>query len=206
MHDISSVWWVLVYGCVMLELRMFMFAEYLQFLGIACFFSWVLGVLTLLRFLLQCCCSTYNHWWERSYKLCISKLSWFDWQWEDYCKPKLYYLGVILTLLPGYLTWVNCRILVLVHWRNMVLVLVVHVAFMERLVCILSFCHHWSVLQIWKRNLSFHCGTLADVHLDCEAKIAKFLGTPDSILYSYGISTIFSVIPAFCKKGDIIVA
>jgi len=48
-------------------------------------------------------------------------------------------------------------------------------------------------------------GTI-DVHLDCEAKIAKFLGTPDSILYSYGISTIFSVIPAFCKKGDIIVA
>uniref|UniRef100_A0ACD5VLQ1 Uncharacterized protein n=1 Tax=Avena sativa TaxID=4498 RepID=A0ACD5VLQ1_AVESA len=48
-------------------------------------------------------------------------------------------------------------------------------------------------------------GTI-DVHLDCEAKIANFLGTPDSILYSYGISTIFSVIPAFCKKGDIIVA
>lgn len=48
-------------------------------------------------------------------------------------------------------------------------------------------------------------GTL-DVHLDCESKIAKFMGTPDSILYSYGISTIFSVIPAFAKKGDIIVA
>ncbi|XP_038974616.1 long chain base biosynthesis protein 1b-like [Phoenix dactylifera] len=48
-------------------------------------------------------------------------------------------------------------------------------------------------------------GTI-DVHLDCETKIAKFLGTPDSVLYSYGISTIFSVIPAFCKKGDIIVA
>jgi serine palmitoyltransferase len=54
-------------------------------------------------------------------------------------------------------------------------------------------------------NLTFQC-ILADVHLDCESKIAKFLGTPDSILYSYGISTIFSVIPAFCKKGDIIVA
>ncbi|OVA20458.1 Aminotransferase [Macleaya cordata] len=47
-------------------------------------------------------------------------------------------------------------------------------------------------------------GTI-DVHLDCESKIAKFLGTPDSILYSYGISTMFSAIPAFCKKGDIIV-
>ncbi|KAJ4976377.1 hypothetical protein NE237_001483 [Protea cynaroides] len=48
-------------------------------------------------------------------------------------------------------------------------------------------------------------GTI-DVHLDCEERIAKFLGTPDSILYSYGISTMFSAIPAFCKKGDIIVA
>nr|DAD37762.1 TPA_asm: hypothetical protein HUJ06_008403 [Nelumbo nucifera] len=47
-------------------------------------------------------------------------------------------------------------------------------------------------------------GTI-DVHLDCETRIAKFLGTPDSILYSYGISTMFSAIPAFCKKGDIIV-
>ncbi|KAK4277449.1 hypothetical protein QN277_015447 [Acacia crassicarpa] len=44
-----------------------------------------------------------------------------------------------------------------------------------------------------------------DVHLDCEARIAKFLGTPDSILYSYGFSTMFSAIPAFSKKGDIIV-
>jgi serine palmitoyltransferase len=47
-------------------------------------------------------------------------------------------------------------------------------------------------------------GTI-DVHLDCEARIAKFLGTPDSILYSYGLSTMFSAIPAFCKKGDVIV-
>ncbi|KAK7291091.1 hypothetical protein RIF29_05978 [Crotalaria pallida] len=48
-------------------------------------------------------------------------------------------------------------------------------------------------------------GTI-DVHLDCEARIAKFLGTRDSILYSYGLSTMFSAIPAFSKKGDIIVA
>ncbi|KAL7210852.1 hypothetical protein ACSBR2_013846 [Camellia fascicularis] len=45
-----------------------------------------------------------------------------------------------------------------------------------------------------------------DVHLDCEARIAKFLGTPDCILYPYGLSTMFSAIPAFSKKGDIIVA
>ncbi|KAH9601984.1 hypothetical protein KSS87_016420 [Heliosperma pusillum] len=48
-------------------------------------------------------------------------------------------------------------------------------------------------------------GTI-DVHLDCEARISKFLGTPDSIIYSYGLSTNFSTIPAFSKKGDIIVA
>lgn len=48
-------------------------------------------------------------------------------------------------------------------------------------------------------------GTI-DVHLDCESRIAKFLGTPDSILYSYGLSTMFSAIPCFSKKGDIIVA
>ncbi|XP_059635163.1 long chain base biosynthesis protein 1-like isoform X1 [Cornus florida] len=47
-------------------------------------------------------------------------------------------------------------------------------------------------------------GTI-DVHVDCEARIATFLGTPDSILYSYGLSTMFSAIPAFCKKGDIVV-
>ncbi|KAJ0039661.1 hypothetical protein Pint_27587 [Pistacia integerrima] len=47
-------------------------------------------------------------------------------------------------------------------------------------------------------------GTI-DVHLDCEARIARFLGTPDSILYSYGLSTMFSAIPCFCKKGDLIV-
>ncbi|CAN1171213.1 Long chain base biosynthesis protein 1 [Linum perenne] len=47
-------------------------------------------------------------------------------------------------------------------------------------------------------------GTI-DVHLDCETRIANFLGTPDSILYSYGLSTMFSAIPCFCKKGDIIV-
>ncbi|BBN03841.1 serine palmitoyltransferase [Marchantia polymorpha subsp. ruderalis] len=48
-------------------------------------------------------------------------------------------------------------------------------------------------------------GTI-DVHLDLEAKIAQFLKTPDSILYSYGLATIASVIPAFCKRGDLILA
>ncbi|KAH0831343.1 serine palmitoyltransferase [Lanmaoa asiatica] len=49
-------------------------------------------------------------------------------------------------------------------------------------------------------------GTIVDVHLDLERNIAEFLGTESSILYSQGFSTISSVIPAFCKRGDIIVA
>ncbi|OJA17895.1 hypothetical protein AZE42_08681 [Rhizopogon vesiculosus] len=48
-------------------------------------------------------------------------------------------------------------------------------------------------------------GTI-DVHIDFERDIAEFLGTEAAILYSQGFSTISSVIPAFCKRGDIIVA
>ncbi|KAL2645206.1 hypothetical protein R1flu_012793 [Riccia fluitans] len=48
-------------------------------------------------------------------------------------------------------------------------------------------------------------GTI-DVHLDLEAKIAQFLKTPDSILYSYGLATVASAIPAFCKRGDLLIA
>lgn len=48
-------------------------------------------------------------------------------------------------------------------------------------------------------------GTI-DVHTELEKSIADFLGTEDAILYSQGFSTVSSVIPAFCKRGDIIVA
>lgn len=47
-------------------------------------------------------------------------------------------------------------------------------------------------------------GTI-DVHMDLEKDIAKFLGTEDAIIYAQGFSTISSVIPAFSKRGDIIV-
>eukprot|EP00794_Sanderia_malayensis_P007720 gene7720-8559_t len=46
-------------------------------------------------------------------------------------------------------------------------------------------------------------GTI-DVHLDFEKKIAGFLGTEQAILYSYGFSTIASVIPAYSKRTDVI--
>jgi len=43
-----------------------------------------------------------------------------------------------------------------------------------------------------------------DAHLELEEKIAKFLGVEESIVYSYGFSTIASAIPAYSKATDII--
>ncbi|KAF8508713.1 serine palmitoyltransferase [Hysterangium stoloniferum] len=48
-------------------------------------------------------------------------------------------------------------------------------------------------------------GTI-DVHIALENDIASFLGTESAIIYSQAFSTASSVIPAFCKRGDIIVA
>jgi serine palmitoyltransferase len=42
--------------------------------------------------------------------------------------------------------------------------------------------------------------------MELERHIAEFLSTEAAILYSQGFSTICSVIPSFCKRGDIIVA
>ncbi|KAF9092523.1 serine palmitoyltransferase component [Mortierella sp. AM989] len=48
-------------------------------------------------------------------------------------------------------------------------------------------------------------GTL-DVHINLEKDIAHFLGTESAIIYAQGLSTMSSVIAAFSKRGDIIVA
>lgn len=45
-----------------------------------------------------------------------------------------------------------------------------------------------------------------DVHIKCEQEIAKFMGTQHAILYSYDVATPSSVIPAFAKSGDFILA
>jgi len=45
-----------------------------------------------------------------------------------------------------------------------------------------------------------------DVPVQLEQDLASFLGTESAIIYSQGFSTASSVIPAFCKRGDIIVA
>lgn len=44
-----------------------------------------------------------------------------------------------------------------------------------------------------------------DVHLEIESKLASFMGAEECILYSDAIASISSVIPAFAKKGDVIV-
>ncbi|KAK9854006.1 Glycosyl transferase [Penicillium brevicompactum] len=45
-----------------------------------------------------------------------------------------------------------------------------------------------------------------DVHMKTEDDVSAFLGTAACIIYSQAFSTISSVIPAFSKRGDIIVA
>lgn len=45
-----------------------------------------------------------------------------------------------------------------------------------------------------------------DVHLDLEKQVAELLDVEEAIVYSQGFMAVASVIPAFCKRGDIIVA
>jgi serine palmitoyltransferase len=46
----------------------------------------------------------------------------------------------------------------------------------------------------------------SDVHLELERDIAAFLKVPAAIIYAHAFSCVSSVIPSFCKRGDIIVA
>ena len=45
-----------------------------------------------------------------------------------------------------------------------------------------------------------------DVHMKTETDIAVYLGTEGCIVYAQSFSTISSVIPSFCKRGDVIIA
>ncbi|KAH7138001.1 serine palmitoyltransferase 1 [Dendryphion nanum] len=45
-----------------------------------------------------------------------------------------------------------------------------------------------------------------DVHMKTEADVSAHLGTAACIIYAQSFSTVSSVIPSFCKRGDIIVA
>lgn len=46
-------------------------------------------------------------------------------------------------------------------------------------------------------------GTI-DIHLTLESRLANFMGMEETVLYSYGFSTISSAIGAYCKKSDIL--
>ncbi len=48
-------------------------------------------------------------------------------------------------------------------------------------------------------------GTL-DVHVKLEKELARVMGTESGIIYAQGFAAVSSVIPAFSKRGDIIVA
>ncbi|KAG0443043.1 hypothetical protein HPB47_015349, partial [Ixodes persulcatus] len=48
-------------------------------------------------------------------------------------------------------------------------------------------------------------GTM-DVHLELESRLAEFMGVEEACLYSFGFSTISSVIPSYAKPGDVIFA
>ncbi|XP_055854973.1 serine palmitoyltransferase 1 isoform X2 [Episyrphus balteatus] len=43
-----------------------------------------------------------------------------------------------------------------------------------------------------------------DVHLELEERLAKFMGTEEAVVYSYGFSTVASAIPAYSKRTDVI--
>jgi len=46
-------------------------------------------------------------------------------------------------------------------------------------------------------------GTI-DCHLTLEAELAQFMHVEEAVMYSYGFSTIASVIPAYSKRGDVV--
>ncbi len=44
-----------------------------------------------------------------------------------------------------------------------------------------------------------------DVHLQVETDLAKFFGVEEAIVFSSGYATVSSTIPAFAKRGDVVV-
>lgn len=60
-----------------------------------------------------------------------------------------------------------------------------------------------SISRLYHADPSPMC---TDVHTKLEQDIAQFLGIDSVIVYSQSFSTITSVIPAFAKRGDIVVA
>jgi hypothetical protein len=80
---------------------------------------------------------------------------------------------------------------------------------------------HWGKRVMWSNSQSsamsilliddprfpfYLCNFSLDVHLELEEKVAAFMHVEESIMYSYGLATISSAIPAYSKRGDIIFA
>lgn len=55
-----------------------------------------------------------------------------------------------------------------------------------------------------EEKLEYSHFVFVDVHLELEERIAKFMKMEESVLYSYGFSTVASAIPAYCKRGDLL--
>jgi 7-keto-8-aminopelargonate synthetase-like enzyme len=48
------------------------------------------------------------------------------------------------------------------------------------------------------------CG--ADAHLELEKRLATFLGTGESIVFSSAYATLSSLVPTFASRGDFVIA
>ena len=46
---------------------------------------------------------------------------------------------------------------------------------------------------------------IVDVHMELENALAKFIGVDEAIIYSQSFAAVSSVIPAFSKRGDILI-
>lgn len=53
-------------------------------------------------------------------------------------------------------------------------------------------------------SVFFFQNFISDVHLELEERLAKFMQMEESVVYSYGFSTIASAIAAYCKRGDLV--
>lgn len=68
------------------------------------------------------------------------------------------------------------------------------------------FTFHDKILFFHDKNIKFKIEliSLTDVHLELEERLAKFMQMEESVLYSYGFSTVASAIGAYCKRGDLL--
>src|SRR5688500_1831696 len=62
-----------------------------------------------------------------------------------------------------------------------------------------------SVRACATRDYYAYVPVCVDVHIELEKLIARFLQVTEAILYSDAFACVVSVIPAFAKKGDLIV-